>query len=193
MMRPFHITINATTRASILVLITWAIASSPGTSPVTAQTLDEPTELFRGRAGPYEAMVAIRPHVPMVGTIHFLVSVLDADTRKAIAGARVLIVAFDEDGSPVYQSLAVDTPASPGVYEANITFSEPGRWSLRVNLVSQLMGEASFDVPLEVRPAPKSASSAGALLFFTIIAVLVAGTAYVADTARRARRRTQSG
>lgn len=193
MMRAFHIDINATTRVSILILIVWVMASLPGISPVTAQTLSEPTELFRGRSGPYEAMVAIRPHVPMVGTIYFLVSVLDADTREAIAAARVLIVAFDEEGTPVYQSLAVDTPASPGVYEANITFSEPGRWNLRVNLVSQLMGEASLDVPLEVRPAPASASFAGAVLFFTVIAVLVAGTVYVADTARRTRRRAQSG
>ncbi len=188
-----HASLKVATLAPLLALLAWAVAVAWGPSPVAAQTVGEPTELFRGRSGPYELIVAIRPDVPVVGTIHFLVSVLDADTRGAVDDARVLIVAIDEDGAPVYQSLAVDTPASPGVYEANITFSEPGRWDLRVDVENRRIGEASFNVPLEVRPPPGSEGSGGVIVFAGVIAVLVAGTVYVAYTARQSRRRAEAG
>ena len=94
---------------------------------------------------------------------------------------------------PGFQSLAVNTPRSPDLYEANITFSKPGRWMLRVDVQSEQMGKASFDVPLEVRPAPVSASRSGAILFAGVLLVIVGGVVYVSYTARRARRRAQPG
>ena len=172
----------------VLAMLAWAVATALGTGAVSAQTEGEPRELFRGRSGPYEVIVGIRPNEPLVGTIHFLVTALDALTRETVADARVLIVAIDEDGVPVYQSLAVNTLASPELYEANITFSEPGRWKLRVDVQSERMGKASFDVPLEVRPAPVSASRSGSILFAGVLVVIVSGTVYVWYTARRSRR-----
>lgn len=179
--------------ASALALLAWAMAAAWGPGLVSAQTEGEPRELFRGRSGPYEVIVGIRPNEPLVGTIHFLVTALDAVTRETVADARVLIVAIDEDGVPAYQSLAVNTLSSPGLYEANITFSKPGRWDLRVDVGSARAGEASFDVPLEVRPAAAPATRSGTILFAGVLAVLVGGTIYVSYSARRSRRRAQPG
>ncbi len=189
---PPHVRPLGTTLASFLAVLVWAMATLWGGGSLAAQSQDEPTELFRGRSAPYEIVVAIRPDVPLVGTIHFLVSVLDSDSRETVADARVLIVAIDEDGVPIYQSLAVDTPDTPGLYEANISFSEPGRLNIRVDIENKRMGEGSFNVPLEVRPPPGSAGSGGGIVFAGVIAVLVAGTVYVAYTARRSRRRAQA-
>ncbi|MCH7734716.1 MAG: hypothetical protein IH961_05830 [Chloroflexi bacterium] len=147
-------------------------------------------------AGPYEIVVGIRPNEPLVGTIHFLVTPLDPVTREIVADARILIVAIDEDGVPTQQSLAVNTPRTPDLYEANITFEKPGKWDLRVDVKTDRLGEASFEVPLEVRPAPVSASRSGAILFAGVLLVIVGGTVYVSYTARRARRarsRSQPG
>ena len=191
MSRPLDGRVNAAILVSVLALLAWAVATAPG--PVSAQTEAEPRELFWGRSGPYEIFVGIRPNEPLVGTIHFLVTALDATTRETVADARVLIVAIDEDGVPTQQSLAVNTPRSPDLYEANIAFSEPGRWMLRVDVQSDRMGEASFDVPLEVRPAPVSASLSGAIVFAGVLFVLVGGTLYLWYSARRTRRRAQPG
>ena len=193
MSRPLHRRANAAILVSVLALFAWAVATAWGPGPAAAQTEPEPRELFRGRSGPYEIIVGILPNLPLVGAIHFLVSPLDTVTREIVADARILIVAIDEDGVPTHQSLAVNTPSAPDLYEANITFKAPGRWRLRVDIRSDRMGEASFDVPLEVRPAPTAASRSGGILFVGVFLVLVGGTLYLAYTARRARRRAQSG
>ena len=193
MSRPLGRRVNAAMLVSVLALLGWALATAWGTGPVSAQTDGEARELFRGRSGPYEIVVGIRPNEPLVGTIHFLVTALDAVTRETVADARVLIVAIDEDGVPTYQSLAVNTVNSPDLYEANITFEQPGKWDLRVDVRSDRLGEASFDVPLEVRPTNPTASRSGGILFVGVLLVIVGGTIYVAYTARRARRRAQPG
>jgi hypothetical protein len=182
---------NVAILVSVLALAAWAVAGV--WEPASAQTEDEPRELFRGRSGVYEIIVGIRPNEPLVGTIHFLVSALDAATRENVADARVLIVAINEDGVPTYQSLAVNTIRSPDLYEANITFSKPGKWDLRVDVESGLLGAASFDVPLEVRPLAASASRSGTILFGGVLVVLVGGTIYLSYAARRSRRRAQPG
>jgi len=184
---------TAVIAVSVLALLAWVVAAASGPGPVSAQTEVEPRELFRGRSGPYEIVVGIRPNEPLVGTIHFLVTALDATTREIVADARVLIVAIDEDGVPTQQSLAVNTPRSPDFYEANLNFEKPGKWMLRVDVGNDRMGEASFDVPLEVRPAPTSASRSGGILFAGVLVVLFGGTLYVWYSARRSRRQGQPG
>ena len=178
---------------SLLALLVWAVAPAWAPSPASAQTEVEPRELFRGRSGPYEIVIGIRPNLPLVGTIHFLVTPLDPVAQEIVPDARVLIVAFDEDGVPGYQSLAVNTVRSPNLYEANINFENPGKWDLRVDVRSDRLGEASFDVPLEVRPTNPTASRSGGILFVGVLLVIVGGTIYVAYTARRARRHAQLG
>lgn len=174
---------------SVLALIAWAMAAAWGPGPVFAQTQAEARELFAGRSGPYEIIVGIRPNEPLVGAIHFLVTALDAADREIVADARVLIVAIDEDGVPTQQSLAVNTPSSPDLYEANLSFDNPGKWKLRIDVTSERLGEASFDVPLEVRPTNPAATRSGTILFAGVLLVLVGGTLYVWYSARRSRRR----
>jgi hypothetical protein len=62
-----------------------------------------------------------------------------------------------------------------------------------VDVESKQRGEASFDIPLEVRPMNPTAALSGALVFIGVLAALVGGVAYLTYTARRSRRRTQPG
>ena len=100
--------------------------------------------------------VGIRPNEPPARTILFVITHQETVNREMDADARVLMVAIDEAGVPTQQSLAVYTSKSPDLKEANLTPENPGRRRLRVNVNSEQPGEASFDVPSEVRPAPAS-------------------------------------
>ena len=190
---PLHRNVTAAILVSVIAMLAWAMAAAWVTGPVSAQAEVEPRELFRGRSGPYEIIVGILPNLPLVGTIHFLVTAIDTSTRENVADARVLIVAIDEDGVPSQQSLAVNTPRSPDFYEANLTFEDPGKWNLRVDVTSERLGEASFDVPLEVRPKNRSAAPSGTILFTGVVLVLVVGTLYLWYSARRSRHPRAAG
>ena len=145
-------------------------------------------EIFRGQEGPYEVIVGIQPVEPVVGTVHFSVTPLDASTSLPVTDAEITIVANDERGEPTYQARALNTPTSPQYYDANFTFEAPGTWTLLVQVKSEGLGEATATVPLTVREQSITPSPAGAFVLLIIVVALVGGSLYLWHSARRQRR-----
>ena len=151
--------------------------------PVAAN--GEAVEVFRGRQGGYEVVVAIRPETPAVGTVHFSVTPLDADTSELVADAEVVIVARHESGDPAYILRALNSPSSPRYYETNILFEEPGEWTITLTVTSEGRGEADLELPLTVEAPSIEAGTAGAFVFLAVLLTLAGGSLYLWRTARR--------
>ena len=148
---------------------------------------DDPLELFRGREGPYEAIVSIVPGVPTVGTVHFSITLLLADTRAPVTDAQVTVVATDPNGELAYRARALNSPDSLEQYEANITFESPGLWTLSADIHSDVSGDAAVVFRLDLGPQPLESSSAGAVVFLVVLVVLVGGSVYLWHSNRRRR------
>ena len=145
-------------------------------------------EIFRGRAGSYEIVVAILPEKPVVGTVHFSVTLRDIRTSEPVTDAEVDIVAHDPSGQPMYQARALNTPGSPQRYEANISFESPGTWTLAVAVQSERLGSGEVTVPLEVEERAIGPGQVGSVVWLVVVAVLVGGAVYVWHSSRRAQR-----
>lgn len=145
-------------------------------------------EVFRGRQGPYEIAVSVQPEQPTVGTVHFSVTLLDAETSQPIQDAQVVVVAIAPQGEPRYGSPALNSPAVPSSYIGNITFYSPGQWNVEVRVQTAAQGEAEVSFPLDIAPQATPPAIEGVFVLVLIIAALVGGAAYVWYSARRQRR-----
>jgi len=146
-------------------------------------------EIFHDRAGPYEVMVAVQPGTPRVGPVHFLVTLTDAATTLQVNDAEVTILASDERTQLAYWTRALNTPQSPQVYEANISFEAASVWTLEVEVLTDGLGPATFSVPLEVGVLAIAPATSGALVLLGVVAVLIGGAAFVWYSAGRQRRK----
>ena len=184
---------SAGTRASHLSPLTVLLAVALGVLALMAGIQNASGngasfEIYEGRAGAYAIIVGVLPEDTAVGAVHFSVTISDAETSRPITDAEVTLVAVNDSGQEVYQARAVNTPVQPVYYDANITFESAGAWTIRVDVESRDLGQASVDVPLEVREPALTPGAAGTLLFLAVIAVLVGGGIYVWRASKRALR-----
>ncbi|MDA1348216.1 MAG: hypothetical protein O3A47_05025 [Chloroflexi bacterium] len=145
-------------------------------------------EVFRGTDGPYEISVGVLPEDMAVGTVHFSVSLTDLQRSVPVTDAKVVLIASDESGEPIYEARAVNTPISPLYYDANITFQSAGQWTIRVDVDSGELGPASVNVALEVTEPSLTPGIAGSILFLAVTVVLVGGGLYVWRSSKRSLR-----
>ena len=153
--------------------------------PVAAN--GDAVEIFRGREGHYEIVVAVLPEVPAVGTVHFSITLLEAATSEFVTDAQVVIVARHESGEPAYRARALSSPASPRYYETNILIEAAGKWVLSLTASSDRLGRADFEAPLTVEAVSIASGASGGFVFLVVLLVLAGGSAYLWRTARRRR------
>ena len=147
----------------------------------------ESFQLFRGPGGPYEIILGVLPHKPKVGIMHFSVSVLDPDTGQTVDDALVMVVAYDSEDEPIYQSPALQNPQEPQFYEANITFYTPGRWSLLVKVESDSKGYGEVMVPMFISPTSLDPGIEGLIVLLLIVFGISGGVLYLWWSSRRKR------
>ena len=153
-----------------------------------AQSEEEGFEqLFTTEAGPFDVAVSLVPPAPQVGFVNVAIKPSLTATGEAVTDARVLFVAEDEPGSPVFEVVAVNTPDRPRVYRANMKFEEAGNWVLHVNFDSPSYGRADFRAPIVVLPAPIEPGPEGGWVFLGVFMVLLAGALYAAKSIRKAQ------
>ena len=177
------------TRLLLPVVVFAAAVFAQLPSPSVALGHGQGTEIFRERQGRYELVVAIQPARPVLGSVHFTITPLDAETSTVVSDARVTVVANDEADQPTYQAQAVNSPEWPQFYDANFTMESEGAWTLAREAASPSMGEATFVVPFEVGPPAIGASAAGMIVWLVVIGVLAGGTILVWRSSRRAHSR----
>ena len=157
-----------------------------GSDSISAQS--DTVEIFRGKEGPYEAIVGIVPNPPMVGTVHIAVTLVDAETSLPATKASVTIIADNDRGQPTFQVRALNAPSSPETYRGNITFDRAGEWSLRIRVESEGLERATLRVPLLLQGEALTSGMAGTLLWVLVVLVLFGGGLYVWYSSRRHRR-----
>ena len=116
--------LDAFAKLLLVVLMVWAaVFVSPRAH---AQTDEEPPpqdslQIFRKTEGPYDLAIRVQPPLAIVGPIHFVITVLDAETSSPIDGATVTILAENPDGEPIAELRAFSTPAVPEDYHVDLT------------------------------------------------------------------------
>ena len=146
-------------------------------------------EIFREVDGQFEIVVAALPENPKVGIVHFSVTPLEAATGAVVSDASVtLTVRRGPDRRPIL-ARAVNTPAAPQYYDANITFATAGDWSMTVEVRSDELGEANAVWPLRVDEQRITPNSAGGYVLLGIVILLVGGSVHLWLSSRRARAR----
>ena len=159
----------------------------PGVRPALGH--ERAVEIFREVDGQFEIVVAALPEKPKVGTVHFSVTPLEAATGAVVSDANVtLTVRRGSDQRPIV-ARAVNTPAAPQYYDANITFAAAGDWSMTVEVQSDDLGEATVEMTLGVDDLRITPSSAGSYVLLVIVILLVGGAVHLWLSSRRARAR----
>ncbi len=102
------------------------------------------------KVGPYLFRIGILPGSPKVGNLHLSVLIQAAEGDDTIEDIRMIIEATGpEPGMIAGPVQATNTPLNPQVFDADITLTSLGSWTMTLAAVSEL-GEATLSVPLQV-------------------------------------------
>ena len=175
----------STMRVSVLALLVCCLLAALAVSDVSGH--GGSTFIFQGAVGPYRLSLGIQPAPARVGTVHFSVTALSSNLRSPNSDPRIMIVAIDSSGEPVYQTPAIRDPADPGLYEGNIIFRDAGAWSISVTVDTEENGEGTVVVPIQINPPSIEPGPEGTIVFALITLALVGGTTYLWYAARKAR------
>ena len=136
-------------------------------------------EIFRERSGPYEIVLGVLPQQPTVGTIHLTITPIDAQTSDPIENSKITIVAYDPGGEPAYQVRALNTPNNPMYYDANLTISIPGIWTLKLFIESEVLGNITVNVPLTVERQAIPPSPWGTAIWLIVLVTIIGGALHL--------------
>ena len=164
-----------------------AVLLAVGVGNAQAQTDEGFDLLFSTEAGPFDIAVSLVPPAPQVGFVNVALKPSLTETGEDVTDARILLVAEDEPGNPVFEVVAVNTPDSPIVYRANMKFEEAGNWVLHVKLDSPSFGKADFRAPIVVLPQPIKPGAEGGWVFLGVFIVLLAGALFAVRAIKKAQ------
>ena len=145
-------------------------------------------EIFRGQDGQFEVVMAALPEKPVVGIVHFSITPVDAASGTVISDADVTLTVSRGPGKRPILARAVNTPAAPQYYDANITFVSSGEWTAVVEVRSDALGEATVETSFNIDERRIPASSSGAFVLLGILVLFAGGVTYLWRSSRRARR-----
>ena len=173
----------------VLALLTALVVSlaAPFSDGAEAQSDENFDPLFTRQVGPFDVAMSWVPPAPQVGFVNVAVKPTLTADGSPVTDARVLLVAEDEPGSPVFEVVAVNTPVSPTVYRANMKFEEAGNWVLYVQVKSPSAGMGDFRSPIVLLPQPIEPGAQGGWAFLGIVLALSAGGLYVTWSIRKAQ------
>ena len=157
--------------------------------PAGARAHGEGAVVFEGTDGDFEVTVRVLPDPPAVGSVHFTVTPFDPENKGLILGAEVTLILIDTQGVEVYQTRAVNSPMELEFYDANVLIEEAGHWTLRVELLHEDRGSATFNVPLAIIEPALPASGAAGYVFLGVFLFLMGGAVYLWFRSNQAVRR----
>ena len=159
-------------------------------APASAVAHGEGAIVFEGTDGAFEVTVRVLPYPPAArGSVHFAVTPFDPDTKALILGVEVDLILLDSEGNEIYRTRAVNSPMDLQFYDANLTIESAGEWTLRVDLLHEDRGSASFTVPLTVIEQALPPSGAAGYVFLGVVLFLLGGSIYLWFRSNQAVRR----
>ena len=135
-------------------------------------------QIYKGTTANFEILVKSIPHKPMVGQAHFSIEPRDATTGNPITQALITLVVRLEDEA--FQSRAVNSPSSPTVYDANLTFYEEGPWEAEVKIEAIPGQENSVFFVVDVSGESVVSGTGAGYFFIFVFGVLVLGATTLA-------------
>ena len=130
-----------------------------------------------GTAGEYELKVSIIPHEPVSGSVHFHIEPTSSSTTEAIEKAIITVVI--RQGEDAFQSRAVNSPSSPTIYDANLTFETPGEWEVEIKISTKLNIEDKINFKLSILDSGSATSNAAGIFFLFVFSVLITGSVFL--------------
>jgi len=130
-----------------------------------------------GTAGEYELKVSIIPHEPVSGSVHFHIEPTSSSTTEAIEKAIITVVI--RQGEDAFQSRAVNSPSSPTIYDANLTFETPGEWEVEIKISTKPDIEDRISFQLYVLDGGSPTSNAAGIFFLFVFSVLITGSIFL--------------
>ena len=131
-------------------------------------------EVFSGSVDGYEISVKTIPHDLAVGQAHFTIEPKMVESGEPVIEAVVTLLV--QLGEEAFQSRAVNSPSSPTMYDANLTFYEAGSWSAEVKIETIPGKEVSVYFVLDVSGESIVSGTEAGLFFIFVFVVLVFGT-----------------
>ncbi|MFL2759506.1 MAG: FixH family protein [Dehalococcoidia bacterium] len=125
-------------------------------------------------AGEYDLKVSLIPHQPITGSVHFHVEPTLVSNQEPVETAIITVVI--RQGEEAFQSRAVNSPASPKIYDANLTFETPGEWEVEVKISTKPDAEDKTKFQLNVLDAGSATSNAAGIFFLFVFLVLIIGS-----------------
>ena len=105
------------------------------------------------KEGPYLFRVGVLPGTPKVGNLHLSILIQAADDDDIISNGQMIIQATGPEAGMIAGPVqAANTPLDPQRFDADITLTALGAWTMTLETVSDL-GEATLVVPLQVTEA----------------------------------------
>ena len=144
------------------------------------------TEIFRTKQGPYEIIVGIIPATPVVGVIHFSVTVVGANSGDPVSDAMVTIAAQGPQDLAAGPVTIVNT-ATSYYYDANITVAAIGDWQFQVTVDSPL-GKERVTFPLRVQTVTVNWGAIASVLVAILLVVPLVVLGYQSLRRRRQKR-----
>ena len=131
-------------------------------------------EVFKGSVDGYGISVKTIPHELAVGQAHFTIEPTELESGKPIVEALVTLLVHLE--KEAFKSRAVNSPSSPTMYDANLTFYQEGTWAAEVKIETIPGEESSVYFLLDVSGESIVSGTEAGWFFIFVFAVLVFGT-----------------
>ena len=178
-----HLATKIWTLLGIVFLISTVVASPLQTRQASANGA---TRLVVNdeKIGPYLFRVGILPGSPKVGNLHLNVRIQAAEGDSIVEDSQIIIRATGPEPEMIAGPVrATNTLLNPQVFDADITLTSLGSWTMTLETVSEL-GEATLVVPLQVTEA-----GGFNLLIVVVIVVVVLAIAALGWSQMKQRKR----
>ena len=160
-----------------LTLLAFCLAFFSMTSIQADGVEDETKEVLRGTVDEYNLSVHMVPPEPKLGQVQFRIFPTDKVTGAPIEKAiMTVIIRHDEEA---FQSRAVNTPSSPDMYVANLTFEKQGQWQTEIKISTLPGKDSSIYFPLLIIGDNSVSGTAAGLFFLFVFMVITSGAIFL--------------
>ena len=152
---------------SIIFIVQWS-------APEQLEAHGNMKSIHHATAGEYDLKISLIPHQPITGSVHFHIEPTLVSNQEPVETAIITVVI--RHGEEAFQSRAVNSPASPTIYDANLTFETPGEWEVEVKISTKPDIEDKTKFQLSVLDGGSATSNAAGIFFLFVFLVLITGS-----------------
>jgi hypothetical protein len=173
-------------RNTVILLIIFIVAGLPKDSNQISAD-DAPLQVFQTTKQGHNISVGVQPHNLVVGSAHFIINIVDLERSKPVSNATIKIVAVGPKGLESFKSPALSNPRDQDRYQANLTFTKPGTWTILIEIKLDIPEIISLEIPLEVKNAPRRPTTAGNIIWISVILIVLFGSIYIWASTKRTK------